>query len=143
MNRGYYYELRRAYNTVLTGIVYNGNNVVVYDSFATDDVTTPYIIIGSFTSNDQRNKCDDVEDCAVVFQVISGHKQGGRKDVDTITDLIFNSKDLLKVELEVLSVPFAVMDVYKINDFDDVEQTATHKVYRRIVTLGHIITQLN
>lgn len=141
MNVGYYYELRKAYYNVITAITYNGFPLKVYDSFATDDASDPYVIVDSMTSSDDRNKCDSTEECAVTIEITAGYSQGGRKTVDEIAAAILSAKSSLRDALAAITTAYALMDVYKITDNTLTVHSGTEKIYRRIMTFGHIVTQ--
>lgn len=141
MNIGYNYELRKAYYNTLTAISYEGSPLQVFDSYATDDAADPYIVIDSMLSSDDRNKCDSTEECSLVVDIVSGYGQGGRKQVDEIANLIIAAKSQLRAAVQSITTAFALMDVYKITDSTLTVQSGTNKIYRRIITFGHIVTQ--
>lgn len=141
MNVGYNFELRKAYYNVITAISYNSVPLQVFDDHVTDETESPYVVIGSMNSSDDRNKCDSTEECSVVIDIVSGFGQGGRKTVDEIASLIIAAKSSLRSALTNITTSFALMDVYKITDNTLTVQSGTNKIYRRLITFGHIVTQ--
>lgn len=82
-------ELIKAYYDKLNNIVVGSFTVPFYDIVPTG-ASHPYIHVTDFTSNDVEDKTEFGQEVTLTINIVSkyGHKEGGRKDTDDISDKV-------------------------------------------------------
>ena len=132
--------VRKAYWTALNNtITYKGQTVPCYDTFAPDNATFPYILIGNQTQADDKDNQQYNYVTTIVLDVVSAAiAPYGRVDADSIADAILQIVCLYPLD----NLP---LEVGKIVTSKLVQQTSlssitdTNIVHREILTIENWI----
>ena len=132
--------VRKAYFEALNNtIVYKGQQVPCYDTFAPDNATFPYILIGSQTQADDKDNQDFNYITNITLDVVTARVAPyGRLDADNIADEILQKVCLYPEN-------YLVMDQGKIVTAKLVNQnsvsliTDTEVVHRELLTIENWI----
>lgn len=140
--------LRRAIYGLLNGNVsYQGNTIPVYDSYAPDDVPTPYIIIDNISESDNSDKCNFGQNLLVTYNVVTEYilkSSNGRYDSEMIANEM--TKVLLPQRAcgELYQLPgFQCVRANKVNGQSITELSDTTKIFRKVIQISYTIKQLN
>jgi hypothetical protein len=134
------YPIRKAYYTLISGLGYD-----VYDSKAPDNASYPFIILGSQTSQSENTKSSFDNRVTINIDVNYSFDDdfGGRKPLDLIVDAILTAVLSSPSETPISATGFNVYSTKKIIDFDfDPIVNDTQTIYRRVITIEHLIEQV-
>ena len=132
--------VRKAYWSALNNVItYKGAPVPCYDTFAPDNASFPYILIGNQTQADDKDNQDYNYVTTIVLDVVTASiAPYGRLDADTIADEILQLVCLYPEN-------YLTLDVGKIVTAKLVQQTSlssitdTNVVHREILTIENWI----
>ena len=134
------YPVRKAYNSLLTGLGFT-----CFDQKATDRAEKPYIILGSQTSQSEGTKTTFDNRVTISLDIVTSFIDGygGRKSLDQIMDTILLAAIPLPGQSGVTIAGFNIYSTKKFMDYDfDPLELETQTIYRRIVTIEHLLEQL-
>jgi len=135
------FPLRRAYNTLITGLGYTS-----FDLKAPDNTPKPYVILGSQTSQSEDDKDRFNNRCTINLDIITSFddQYTGRKGLDLMVDAILSAALPAPGQTPISLSGFNIYSSKKIIDFDfPPVQNDTQTILRRIITIEHLLEQLN
>lgn len=142
--------LRKAYVDLIEGLTYNGSSVAAYDGMAPDSASmnkTEFLFceVKDQTMNDSvRTKSELSYSATIMVNIYNGYLGGGgRKKVDDIAAMIFNTVltvsgngiNLSGSNLKVVTTSVAM-------DVSNTFSTKSHKVWVRSIRFRHHIQEL-
>ena len=132
IRKGYYQRLNAA-------VVINSSAVPVYDSFAPNNATYPYVILSTQTSVDQSVKRCQGQECTMLIDVVTGMVGAvQRETLDNICDQIFkliypvDSSGYIDVGPDLTLVKTRLL-----SDTTMELQNDTFKILRRLIRFTH------
>ncbi len=133
------YPVRKAYNTLISGLGY-----MVYDFKAPDNAVYPYVILGSQTSQSENTKSSFDNRVTINIDINYSFDDGfgSRKPLDLMVDAILTAA-MPQVGVSGVSVTgFTVYSTKKVIDFDfEPNVSDTQTIYRRTITIEHLLEQ--
>ena len=134
------YPVRKAYNTLISGLGYT-----VYDSKAPDNASYPFVILGSQTSRSENTKTSFDNRVTINIDVNYSFDDGfgSRKPLDLIVNAILTALIPAPSETSITVEGFSVYSTKKIIDFDfDPNVNDEQTIYRRTITIEHLLEQI-
>lgn len=132
--------IRTAYTTFIKGLGYN-----CYDYKAPDNASTPFIILGSQTQQEEnvKNKFGYRSSINLDFTISFPDQWQGRKQLDQMVNTVLES---LKPAPGQVGVSISGFNIYGTNiltgyDFPP-EQDNAQTIYRKVLTIEHLLEQL-
>lgn len=144
--------VRQAYYEAINGnLVYNGDNVPVYDSFAPEEDIAPYVVITDQTvTSEPTTRCRFRNGVTIQMEVVMAFPpgvRGGKMVTENIADQIYQII-LSKESAGYLGFGNALYNGHSALDFstylthlDQVNGNNIY-IYRKIIRFRHTITQI-
>jgi hypothetical protein len=141
--------LRQTIYGLLNGnVIYQGNIIPVFDSYAQINTVAPYIVVADISESLTRNKQVFDQDLLVTFDTVTEYDKGqnnGRYDSEKIANEIMKilipdvsgSGELYEMD------DFQCQDVEKVNGQSLTEVSDTKKVFRKVIQIMYTIKQIS
>lgn len=136
------YQLQKSYyEALLNNVTFNGVAVPVVDELSYDDKLPVQIVLSSQTDSDASDKNCNSHDITMVLEIVKRFTDGGGKeDVFKIADQCLQIVYPQHYHLQVSG--FNIYTTRLIGADSLVETTTTDKVYRRILRLRHLMSEI-
>jgi len=138
--------VRSAYFTALDGqITFNANVVPVFDAYALpDDVSYPYILLSSQTSNQLNIKRKKRYNASILIDIVTGSTDLiGRSDAEDIAeqvDAIVNPDTFIDIDLSAYG--YQLGNTTRDGDNDLTDKNNIYYIYRKLLTYNFLIIKL-
>lgn len=138
------FALAAAYYTLLSALTYNSKPVAVYSLMAPDDAVAPYVILGPWTAQSDNTKDTFGQKGQINLDVVMRYT-GNQVSKKAATEIANSITALLKPtpRAEVLEIiGFKTWNTLVEGSTDVLAPTTTDKIFRKVVTVSHSLTQL-
>lgn len=136
--------LRIGYMSLLSGIIFEGKTVSVYDLIADAKAETPYIIIEKMVFQPDNTKDSFMWEGSVDLLIYTTYQGdfGGREEADKILGIIQKRIIPKPGKSGVSAQGFKVYMAKRGGSNDEFDYSTTKKTYRKRLSIEHLIQQL-
>jgi hypothetical protein len=139
-------QLRKAYYDLISGIIYQGNPLKVYDMNAPDmtqlDIEFKFVLIKEISSLQFLKRAGGVHRCRIGIDIVCGYTgNSGFMEAEQIGDLISQAVSPIEGEGLIMS-DFNIHLTEMVGSINLFQDTTTHRVYRLILSFEHNVGQL-